>query len=253
MKTTIILPIAIGFLPLAPVSQHTFGQNQQPSLMPEQQQQTLPILADDAKAKRRQHSALPDARLQRLFWGIDALTEPERQKLRAAIDKANNDTKVVRLRESADNIRDQLRRAMREAILRADPTLEPVLTKMRESTKRKWQEGAWRRDCQLGNRLPEEIRQRLDAAHEKAKTYPLVTAAKAKLEAAKTPQECSAAARELRAAYRKVILNLDPTLAPYLKPSDWRGGKHGRNWPREKATPFQPETTPPVSPPIQPE
>ncbi len=230
MKISSTIFVALGIFPLAVFSEHAFGESPQPApTPPKQQAQTQSNFPETADSKERRPGPEHGGMFKYFFRGMDALSESERQQLRAAVEKARNDAEVVRLRESADKVREQLRGAMREALLRADPSLEPVLNKMRESIQKKLREGDRGRENSHRKRLPEDVRKRLDAAREKAKTYPLVTEARTKLDAATSPLERSAAAKELRAAYRKVILNIDPTLEPYVKPLDRRDRKDETN------------------------
>jgi len=62
-------------------------------------------------------------------WGN--LTEEERGRLRAAHDKAMADPAVKAAREKLQQARREFREVMRPALLKADPSLQPILDKLR--------------------------------------------------------------------------------------------------------------------------
>lgn len=59
------------------------------------------------------------------------LTEEERAKLRAAHQKAMMDPAVQAARERLRQARREFRELLRPALLKADPTLQPILDKLR--------------------------------------------------------------------------------------------------------------------------
>ncbi|MEY2488664.1 MAG: hypothetical protein QOC70_606 [Verrucomicrobiota bacterium] len=59
------------------------------------------------------------------------LTEEERSKLKAAHQKAMADPAVWAARERLRQARREFREIMRPALLKADPSLQPILEKMR--------------------------------------------------------------------------------------------------------------------------
>lgn len=59
------------------------------------------------------------------------LTEDERIRLRAAHQKALQDPNVQAAREKLRQARREFREVMRSALLKADPSLQPVLDKLR--------------------------------------------------------------------------------------------------------------------------
>ena len=59
------------------------------------------------------------------------LTEDERAKLRAAHEKAMADPAVQAAREKLRQARREFREVMRPALLKADPTIQPILDKLR--------------------------------------------------------------------------------------------------------------------------
>jgi Spy/CpxP family protein refolding chaperone len=59
------------------------------------------------------------------------LTEEERGRLRAAHDKAMADPAVQAAREKLRQARREFREVMRPALLKADPSIQPILDKLR--------------------------------------------------------------------------------------------------------------------------
>jgi hypothetical protein len=59
------------------------------------------------------------------------LTEDERIRLRAAYQKASQDQAVQAAREKLKQARREFREVMRPALLKADPTIQPILDKLR--------------------------------------------------------------------------------------------------------------------------
>ena len=60
-----------------------------------------------------------------------SLTEDERARLRSAHEKAMQDPAVQAAREKLRQARREFREVLRPALLKADPSLQPVLDKMR--------------------------------------------------------------------------------------------------------------------------
>jgi hypothetical protein len=219
--------------------------------MPDSTKPATPPPASEKGDGIRKHGK-PDKPGERMREMAGNLSEAEREQFKAAMQKAKDDPEVVKAREQAEAQHGAMRKAMRDALLRADPTLEPVLAKMRDNFMsglgRDGGDGRFKKDGK-GERhddVPADARKKLDEAREKANEFPAVTQAKAKLDAAKTPEERSAASKELRAAYRQVILNMDPTLEPYLKDKErGKDGGHGKHHPAPPAPPAEgaPTTT----------
>lgn len=141
------------------------------------------------------------------------LTEEERQILKAAHERVKNDPELERLRESVREQNEALRQKTREALLKADPRVAPILEKVEK------------------NRPTPEQRRRMREVMERVKDDPAVAAAREKMKAAKTPEERKAAAEELRAARKAAVAKIDPDLAekmPLFPPKgghdEWRKG-----------------------------
>jgi hypothetical protein len=66
---------------------------------------------------------------RRARWGN--LNEEERSRLKAAHQKAMTDPAVWAAREKLKQARREFREVMRPALLKADPTIQPILEKMR--------------------------------------------------------------------------------------------------------------------------
>lgn len=81
-------------------------------------------LAPVAQAQEHARRMLPGARWQ-------MLSEAERAKLRAAHQQALQDAQVRAARERLIQARREFRDVMRPAMLRADPSVQPILEKLR--------------------------------------------------------------------------------------------------------------------------
>lgn len=64
---------------------------------------------------------------------LAVLTPEERQKLKAARRKAKDDPAVKAAEATRDTDRKGYHKAMKEAVLRADPAVGPILEKLREN------------------------------------------------------------------------------------------------------------------------
>ncbi|MFL6584503.1 MAG: hypothetical protein ACJ8KU_08290 [Chthoniobacterales bacterium] len=60
-----------------------------------------------------------------------SLSEPERAKLRAAHDQALQDAQVRAAHERLIQARREFREVMRPALIKADPSVQPILEKLR--------------------------------------------------------------------------------------------------------------------------
>ena len=69
-------------------------------------------------------------------WMAD-LTPEEKQKLKAAHQKAMQDPAVKSAEATKETDKKGFHKAVREAMLRADPSIQPILEKMREEHKGK--------------------------------------------------------------------------------------------------------------------
>jgi hypothetical protein len=134
-----------------------------------------------------------------------------RARFEAARAKAMEDPKMQELKKAADAAGEEFRKAMREAMMKADPGLADVL----KSYKEKMRDGKPGEPPGFAN-LSEADRQRLMAAREKAKDDPAVKAAEAKKSEAKTPEERRAAMEEFHKAMKAALLKADPNIGPLL-------------------------------------
>ena len=78
-------------------------------------------------------TAAPGKREGKMRARLAALTLEERQKLMAARRKAKEDPAVKAAEATRETDRKSYHKAMREAMLRADPSVGPILEKMREN------------------------------------------------------------------------------------------------------------------------
>jgi hypothetical protein len=74
--------------------------------------------------------------------GFDSLSQDEKDKLKAASEKAMQDDKVKAAREKMEAAGKEFRDALQAAQIAADPTVEPVLKKLQEAREKAMQERA---------------------------------------------------------------------------------------------------------------
>lgn len=145
-----------------------------------------------------------------------------RQRFEAAREKAMQDPAIQELKKKADGAREEFGKAMREAINKADPGLADIL---KEHMKDRMKDGKRGEPPGFAN-LSEGDRQKLKAAHEKAKDDPAVIAAENLKQSAKTPEERQAAMEQFHKAMKAALLKADPTIGPLLdqlKPPQGQG------------------------------
>ncbi len=106
---------------------------------PEGRRDAAPERRPDAGAERR-----PEGGPGRFFPGADALTQEEREKLRAVQAKVSQDPNVQAAEAGMRDALKALSDARDAAVLAADPSLEPVIKKLKEA-REKAMEGFRRR------------------------------------------------------------------------------------------------------------
>jgi len=77
--------------------------------------------------------------------GFDSLSQEEKDKLKAASEKAIEDPKVKEAREKMEAASKEFRDAMKAAQIAADPSIEPILNKLQEAREKAQKEGGGRR------------------------------------------------------------------------------------------------------------
>ena len=77
--------------------------------------------------------------------GYDSLTQEEKDKLKAASEKAMADAKVKEAREKMEASMKEFRDTMAAAEIAADPSVEPILKKLQAAREKAQQEGGGRR------------------------------------------------------------------------------------------------------------
>ncbi|EDY17681.1 hypothetical protein CfE428DRAFT_4720 [Chthoniobacter flavus Ellin428] len=77
--------------------------------------------------------------------GFDSLSQEEKDKLKAAVEKAGQDAKVKEAREKMEASMKEYREAMNAAEIAADPSVEPILKKLQEAREKAQKEGGGRR------------------------------------------------------------------------------------------------------------
>jgi hypothetical protein len=158
----------------------------------------------------------------------ELVSKETREKLQAARQEAMKDPNVVALEKQKEYLDQQYRDAVRAAMVKSDPSLQPVLDQMKDMPMRGGRfgkEGRGERKFEGGKRgqhLPPEAKEKL----EQIKDDPAVKAAHDKMEAAQTPEEKKAAWAELTAARKAALEKIDPELAQRLE--QLHKGKPGR-------------------------
>ena len=74
--------------------------------------------------------------------GFDSLSQEEKDKMRAAMQKAAEDPKVKAAREKMEAAGKELRDAMAAAEIAADPSVEPIIKKLQEAREKAEQQRA---------------------------------------------------------------------------------------------------------------
>ena len=138
---------------------------------------------------------------------------PEIQaRFEAAHEKAMQDPNIQELKKNAEAANQALRKAVREAIIKADPGLAEII---KEQMKDRVKDGKPGERPGFAN-LSEGDRQKLMAAREKAKDDPAVLAAEELMKNAKNPGDRHAAMEQFHKAMKAALLKADPTLGPIL-------------------------------------
>lgn len=159
--------------------------------------------------------------------GID---QADREKLKAAHEKAMQDPKVKAAREKQKAAAEEFAKVVRPLAMKEDKSIEPILDKMDKTAAENPQGGQTGAGAArpgggrgpMGNLTPAE-REKMRALHEKLKDDPEYKAAAEKRRAAD---------QELREATRNAMLAADPSLQPVLDKmdkarSERRGGPGG--------------------------
>jgi hypothetical protein len=77
--------------------------------------------------------------------GFDSLSQEEKDKLKAAGEKAQQDAKVKEAREKMEASMKEFRDAMQAAEIAADPSVEPILKKLQEAREKAQADGGAKR------------------------------------------------------------------------------------------------------------
>jgi hypothetical protein len=140
------------------------------------------------------------------------LTSQERGRLKVAHDTALKDPAVRAAKARNDS--DALQQAVRDAMVRHDPSVEPLLKKIEANRANAGENGA---KNNLYSFLSLGERGQLRKAHSAAGKDPAVAAARKQFDAASTPEAKRKAEDNLREAMRKAMLRADPGVAPLLE------------------------------------
>lgn len=139
------------------------------------------------------------------------LSPDEAQRLKAARDKAADDPSIRALKASREAIDQQIETSMDSAILAADPSLAPVLAKIKEAR------GRAKQMREKFQSLTPDQKQALKSAREAAKDDPAVVAARAKMKSAQNPEQHREARRAMHEAMKAAMTKQNPELAPLLE------------------------------------
>ena len=158
------------------------------------------------------------------------LSPEERQKLRQAREAAMSDPAVQAAKASGDER--AAHKAMREAVLRNDPTLAPTLAKMHAKGALQTAPGqslapgqrpagqTAGRGREMGQQLsflPEDERTKLRSAYAAASNDPQLAGLRQQMTAATTPEAKAQAGKAFREGVRNAMLRNDPSIAPILQ------------------------------------
>ena len=148
----------------------------------------------------------------------------ERKKLRQARDAAQADPAVQAAKASGD--KRAAAKATREAMVRSDPSVAPIMDKVRTEARENKQPGApgvggkgergGKMERQLA-RLSADERAKLTSARQAAQSDPKVAALQKEWKSAATPEVKTRAGEAYRQGLRDAILRNDPSLAPILQ------------------------------------
>ncbi len=144
---------------------------------------------------------------------LENLPPEIRARFEAARDKAMQDPALQELKKKAETANEELKKAMRDAMMKADPGLAEYIKKQMSD---KMRDGKPGEPPGLAT-LSEGDRQKLMAAREKAKNDPAVLAAEELKKNAKTPDERRAAMEQFHKAMKAATLKADPSLAPIIE------------------------------------
>lgn len=153
------------------------------------------------------------------------LTGEERARVKAAHDKAlASDPSLKKMMDDARRVMDEARKSMHVAMVKADPTIEPLLAKMGPPKSFKggevpaMQEHGGGRKVRPGMAsLTSVERERIKAAHEQTADDPAVVSAKEAFKNASTASARDAAEKALRKASFEAMIRKDPSLGPVLE------------------------------------
>lgn len=142
------------------------------------------------------------------------LPPAEQEKLKAAREKAMKDPKVQAAFEDMRATAKESHETLHAALLKADPSLQTVLDKMKATRMERRKAGAFEEDAEkagagrFGASLAPEERSKLQAALQKVRANADVKAAHARTQEAR---------RLFLNALRTAMLSADPTVAPLLE------------------------------------
>lgn len=182
-----------------------------------QQQQQPSAAAATAQDSYRRHGSGRGDRRARREQRLAMLTADERAKLKAAHRAAMQDPAVQAAKAQRDENRRAFRQTLRAAMLKADPSVGPVLDKLRAARGGRGGHAMRERLHRRLAALDETERAKLRAAHEGVKDDPAVAAARTQMERAATPEDRRQAHRLMAEAMRNAMLRNDPTVGPILE------------------------------------
>jgi hypothetical protein len=159
------------------------------------------------------------------------LSDAERAQLKAAHDKAiEQDPTLQEKMNDAHDTMEAARKEMNDAMIKVDPTIESILSKIIPPKRDGKKGGApnqggkaphpWKHDGPAGKgmaNLSDAERQQVKALHEQVKNDTAVAAAREAMKNATTPEARQEAGKALKQANRDAILKADPSIKPILE------------------------------------
>jgi hypothetical protein len=156
------------------------------------------------------------------------LSDTEKAQVKAAHDKAiQQDSSLEQRMREARQALDAAKKAMHDAMVRADPTVEPILAKMTPPPKPPAANSQKPGSVSLPAfsphpsvpglvNLTDDERTRIQSLHEQVKNDPSLNAARELLRTASSPAERSAAEQSLHKARRDAMIKADPSAEALL-------------------------------------
>jgi hypothetical protein len=143
------------------------------------------------------------------------LSWEEKTRLKAAHDAAMKDPAVRAIREDKDKDSPAVQQAVRDAMVRIDPTIGPLIDKAQAGRRQSNDSEGDNEDQPQA--LTASEKEQLRKAHAATRNDPAVITARKQFEAASTTEAKSKASKALREATRAAMLRANPGIKPLLE------------------------------------